>query len=193
MASLAPSGIPCRTRGPSGDYAARDEKADRSACIVHATGGEVTCSGRRDPTTSHPASRARGPDANRPRRLGLPARRSAGARGISLFLVPKFIPRVGGALGPRNDMSVGSLEHKMGINASPTCVMNYDGARGWLVGEPHRGLAAMFTMMNAERPFVGMQGLGIAEAAYQNAVAYARERRQDVKSEKYGPAWQTTQ
>jgi alkylation response protein AidB-like acyl-CoA dehydrogenase len=102
----------------------------------------------------------------------------SGTRGISLFLVPKFIPGPDGMPGLRNDMSVGALEHKMGINASPTCVINYDGARGWLVGEPHRGLAAMFTMMNAERLFVGVQGLGIAEAAYQNAAAYARERRQ---------------
>jgi hypothetical protein len=101
-----------------------------------------------------------------------------GTRGISLFLVPKFIPGPDGAPGQRNDMSGGSLKHKMGINASPTCVMNYDGAHGWLIGEPHRGLAAMFTMMNAERLFVGVQGIGIAEAAYQNAVAYARERRQ---------------
>jgi alkylation response protein AidB-like acyl-CoA dehydrogenase len=111
-----------------------------------------------------------------------------GTRGISLFLVPKYIPGPDGRLGMRNGMSVGSLEHKMGINASPTCVMNYDGARGWLVGEPHRGLAAMFTMMNAERLFVGVQGLGVAEAAYQNAAAYARERRQGrTKDEADGP------
>jgi alkylation response protein AidB-like acyl-CoA dehydrogenase len=101
-----------------------------------------------------------------------------GTRGISLFLVPKYIPRPDGALGLRNDMSVGSLEHKMGINASPTCVMNYEGARGWLIGKPHRGLATMFTMMNAERLFVGVQGLGVAEAAYQSAATYARDRRQ---------------
>ena len=75
-------------------------------------------------------------------------------------------------------MSVGALEHKMGIHAQPTCVMNYDGATGWLVGEPGRGLNAMFTMMNAERLMVGVQGLGIAEAANQKAVAYARERLQ---------------
>ena len=110
----------------------------------------------------------------------------AGTRGISLFLVPKFIPGPDGMLGPRNDMSVGALEHKMGISASPTCVMNYDGARGWLVGEPHRGLAAMFTMMNAERLFVGVQGLGVAEAAYQSAVAYARERLQGRAGEGTG-------
>ena len=101
-----------------------------------------------------------------------------GTRGISLFLVPKFLPGADGGLGARNELSVGSLEHKMGIKASPTCVMNYDGARGWLIGAPHRGLAAMFTMMNAERLFVGVQGLGVAEAAYQGAASYARERRQ---------------
>src|SRR3546814_14289095 len=75
-------------------------------------------------------------------------------------------------------MSVGALEKKMGIHAQPTCVMNYDGATGWLVGEPHRGLAAMFTMMNAERLMVGIQGLGLAGAAYQQAVGYAKARRQ---------------
>jgi alkylation response protein AidB-like acyl-CoA dehydrogenase len=101
-----------------------------------------------------------------------------GVKGISLFLSPKFIVNEDGSLGDRNRMSVGSLEHKMGIHAQPTCVMNYDGAIGWLVGEPGRGLNAMFTMMNAERLFVGMQGLGIGEAANQKAVAYARERLQ---------------
>ena len=102
----------------------------------------------------------------------------AGVKGISLFLVPKFLPDAAGRPGARNAMSVGSLEHKMGIKASPTCVMNYDGAQGWLVGTPNRGLVAMFTMMNAERLFVGIEGLGVAEAAYQGAAAYARERRQ---------------
>ena len=96
-----------------------------------------------------------------------------GVKGISLFLVPKFLPD-----GTRNAMSVGALEKKMGIHAQPTCVMNYDGATGWLVGEPHRGLAAMFTMMNAERLMVGIQGLGIAGAAYQQAAAYAKDRLQ---------------
>src|SRR3546814_15386729 len=80
-------------------------------------------------------------------------------------------------------MSVGALEKKMGIHAQPTCVMNYDGATGWLVGEPHRGLAAMFTMMNAERLMVGIQGLGIAGAAYQQAVGYAKERLQGRSSD----------
>jgi alkylation response protein AidB-like acyl-CoA dehydrogenase len=102
----------------------------------------------------------------------------AGVKGISLFLVPKFLPDDAGGPGQRNGVSAGSIEHKMGIKASATCVMNYDDATGWLVGAPHQGLRAMFTMMNAERLFVGIQGLGIAEAAYQGASAYARERLQ---------------
>lgn len=101
-----------------------------------------------------------------------------GVKGISLFLVPKFHVNDDGSLGARNGMSVGSLEEKMGIHAQPTCVMNYDDAIGWLVGEPNRGLAAMFTMMNAERLMVGIQGLGIAGAAYGQAVGYAKERLQ---------------
>ncbi|MDB5368474.1 MAG: acyl-CoA dehydrogenase [Roseomonas sp.] len=101
-----------------------------------------------------------------------------GVKGISLFLVPKFIPDAAGQAGARNGVSAGSIEHKMGLKASPTCVMHYDAARGWLVGAPHQGLRAMFTMMNAERLFVGIQGLGIAEAAYQGASTYARERLQ---------------
>jgi alkylation response protein AidB-like acyl-CoA dehydrogenase len=101
----------------------------------------------------------------------------AGIKGISLFLVPKFLPKDGGP-GTRNGVRCGGLEHKMGIKASATCVMNFDGATGWLVGEPHRGMRAMFTMMNEARLEVGIQGLGIAETAYQSAVAYARERLQ---------------
>jgi alkylation response protein AidB-like acyl-CoA dehydrogenase len=101
-----------------------------------------------------------------------------GIKGISLFVVPKYLVNEDGSLGARNEMSVGSLEHKMGIHAQPTCAMNYDGAIGWLIGEPGRGLNAMFTMMNAERLFVGVQGLGIAEAASQKAAQYARERLQ---------------
>lgn len=101
-----------------------------------------------------------------------------GVKGISLFLAPKFLVNADGSLGARNSMSVGALERKMGIHAQPTCLMNYDGATGWLVGQPGRGLNAMFTMMNAERLFVGIQGLGIAEAANQKAVAYAKERLQ---------------
>ncbi len=97
----------------------------------------------------------------------------SGSRGISLFVVPKYLPG-----GNRNAVACGSIEHKMGIKASPTCVMHFDGATGWLVGQPHRGLPAMFTMMNEARLSVGIQGLGLAEVSYQNAVAYARERRQ---------------
>jgi butyryl-CoA dehydrogenase len=101
-----------------------------------------------------------------------------GTKGISLFLVPKFLPEADGRPGSRNGVSCSALEHKMGIKASATCVMNFDGATGWLVGEPHQGLKAMFAMMNAERIAVGVQGLGVAEASYQNAAAYARERLQ---------------
>lgn len=111
----------------------------------------------------------------------------AGTRGISLFLCPKYIPDAAGNPGERNTLSVGALEHKMGIHAQPTCVMNYDGCQGWLVGEPHRGLAAMFTMMNAERLFVGMQGLGVADASYQNAAIYAKERLQGRDATGTGP------
>ncbi|ASP38590.1 acyl-CoA dehydrogenase [Bacterioplanes sanyensis] len=102
----------------------------------------------------------------------------AGPKGISMFLVPKFLVNDDGSLGERNTMGCGSIEHKMGIKGSATCVMNYDGAKGWLVGEENKGLAAMFTMMNYERLGVGIQGLGAAEASYQNAVEYARDRLQ---------------
>jgi alkylation response protein AidB-like acyl-CoA dehydrogenase len=101
-----------------------------------------------------------------------------GVRGISLFIVPKFLPRADGALGPRNALSCGKIEEKMGIHGNATCVMNYDGATGWLVGEPHKGLRAMFTMMNEARLAVGVQGLAQAAGAYQHAAAYARERLQ---------------
>jgi alkylation response protein AidB-like acyl-CoA dehydrogenase len=101
-----------------------------------------------------------------------------GTRGISLFMVPKRIPDADGAPGPANDLRVVSLEHKMGLHGSPTAVMEYDGARGWLVGEPGRGMAAMFTMMNSARLGVGVQGLSVAEAAMQHALAYAADRRQ---------------
>jgi alkylation response protein AidB-like acyl-CoA dehydrogenase len=101
-----------------------------------------------------------------------------GVKGISLFVVPKFIPNEDGSIGARNGVICGSIEHKMGIHANSTCVMNYDDATGWLVGEPHKGLKAMFTMMNAARLGVAMQGLGIAEVAYQNGVAYAKDRLQ---------------
>ena len=102
----------------------------------------------------------------------------AGVRGISMFLVPKFLPKKDGTPGPRNGVQCTALEHKMGIHGSATCTMNFDNATGWLLGEPNKGLAGMFTMMNVERVAVGMQGLGIAEVAYQNAVLYARERLQ---------------
>jgi acyl-CoA dehydrogenase len=110
----------------------------------------------------------------------------AGTRGISLFLVPKFIPDADGAPGTRNDVFCASIEHKLGIHASPTCTMIYGdgfaggepGAVGWLVGEENRGLACMFTMMNNARLAVGIQGVAVAEAACQKALAYARERRQ---------------
>ncbi|WP_048302249.1 acyl-CoA dehydrogenase C-terminal domain-containing protein [Pseudomonas aeruginosa] len=102
----------------------------------------------------------------------------AGSRGISLFLVPKFLVDADGALGARNAVHCGSIEHKMGIKASATCVMNFDGATGWLVGEVNKGLAAMFTMMNYERLSIGIQGIGCAEMSYQSAIAYARERLQ---------------
>jgi alkylation response protein AidB-like acyl-CoA dehydrogenase len=99
-------------------------------------------------------------------------------KGISLFIVPKFIVNDDGSLGARNALSCGSIEHKMGIHGNSTCVMNYDGATGYLVGEENKGLAAMFIMMNVARLGVGQQGLGIAEVAYQNAVHYANDRRQ---------------
>jgi alkylation response protein AidB-like acyl-CoA dehydrogenase len=99
-------------------------------------------------------------------------------KGISLFVVPKFLINDDGSVGERNGVSCGSIEKKMGIHGNPTCVLNYDGAKGWLVGEPEKGLAAMFIMMNAARLGVGLQGLAQGEVAYQNAVAYARERRQ---------------
>lgn len=101
-----------------------------------------------------------------------------GVKGISLFVVPKFMVGEDGTIGVRNAVSCGSIEHKMGIHANSTCVMNFDRAWGQLVGEPHKGLKAMFIMMNAARLGVGMQGLGIAEIAYQNGLAYARERLQ---------------
>jgi alkylation response protein AidB-like acyl-CoA dehydrogenase len=100
------------------------------------------------------------------------------SKGISLFVVPKFLVNEDGSLGARNGVTCGSIEHKMGIHANSTCVMNYDSATGWLVGEEMKGLAAMFIMMNAARLGVGLQGLGIAEVAYQNAVQYAQDRRQ---------------
>lgn len=101
-----------------------------------------------------------------------------GTKGISLFMVPKFIPDAEGRLGDRNSLRVVSLEHKLGIHGSPTCVMEFQGAKGWLVGAPHKGMAAMFTMMNNARLSVAAQGVGVAEAALQHALAYAMDRKQ---------------
>jgi acyl-CoA dehydrogenase len=102
----------------------------------------------------------------------------AGVKGISLFVVPKYLPDAGGKPGERNGVVCGSIEHKMGIHGNTTAVLNYDGAKGWLVGEEHRGLPAMFVMMNGARLGVAVQGLSISEVAYQNAAAYAKDRRQ---------------
>jgi len=102
----------------------------------------------------------------------------AGVKGISLFIVPKFLVQKEGALGPRNKVSVGKIEEKMGIHANATCVMNFDGATGFLLGQAHKGMRAMFTMMNEARLGVGVQGYAQAEAAYQNALAYAKDRLQ---------------
>ena len=115
-----------------------------------------------------------------------------GIKGVSLFIVPKFMVKADGALGDRNSLSCGAIEHKMGIHGNPTCVMNYDGATGFLLGEAHKGMRAMFTMMNEARLGVGMQGLGQASIAYQNAAIYAKDRLQgrDVTGTKNpdGPA-----
>ena len=102
----------------------------------------------------------------------------AGSRGISMFIVPKFKVNDDGSLGERNAVTAGAIEHKMGIHACSTCVMNFDGAEGVLIGQPHKGLMAMFTMMNAARLSVGVQGLALAERALQNSLNYARERLQ---------------
>jgi alkylation response protein AidB-like acyl-CoA dehydrogenase len=115
-----------------------------------------------------------------------------GIKGVSLFIVPKFLVNDDGSLGPRNGVAVGKIEEKMGIHGNSTCVMNYDGATGYLIGEEHKGMRAMFTMMNEARLGVGMQGMAQAEAAYQNALAYAKDRLQgrDVTGAKNpdGPA-----
>jgi hypothetical protein len=102
----------------------------------------------------------------------------AGSKGISLFVAPKFFVNADGSLGERNTFRCIGLEHKMGIHASPTCVMEYSGAKGWLVGEPNKGLAAMFTMMNSARLNVGLEGVAVGEAALQAGVAYAQDRKQ---------------
>ena len=102
----------------------------------------------------------------------------AGTKGISLFLVPKFIVKEDGTIGPRNGISTGSIETKMGIKGSATCVLNFDEATGYMIGPKNKGLSQMFTMMNLERIVVGIQGLGISEIAYQNSLSYAKERKQ---------------
>ena len=102
----------------------------------------------------------------------------AGTKGISMFIVPKFQVARDGAVGARNAVKAGNIEHKMGLKGSATCVMNFDGAQGYLIGAPNRGLNAMFTMMNTARLGVGMQGLGLIETSYQNAAAYAKDRLQ---------------
>lgn len=101
-----------------------------------------------------------------------------GTKGISLFIVPKFLVKADGSLGARNTLAVGKVEHKMGIHGNATCVMNYDGATGFLLGDLHKGMRAMFTMMNEARLGVGLQGYAVAETAYQNALAYAKDRLQ---------------
>ena len=102
----------------------------------------------------------------------------AGTKGISLFLVPKFLVNEDNSIGPRNGVSTGSIESKMGIKGSATCVLNFDGATGYMIGPKNKGLSSMFTMMNLERIVVGIQGLGISEIAYQNSLSYAQERKQ---------------
>jgi hypothetical protein len=102
----------------------------------------------------------------------------SGTKGISMFIVPKYLPTDEGRPGTKNGVSCGSIEHKMGIKASATCVLNFENARGWMVGDAHKGMRAMFVMMNGARLAVGMQGLGLAEVAYQNALAYAKDRLQ---------------
>ena len=101
-----------------------------------------------------------------------------GTKGISLFIVPKFLVKDDGSLGARNALAVGKIEDKMGIHGNATCEMNYDGATGWLLGDLHKGMRAMFTMMNEARLGVGLQGYAVAEAAYQNALGYAKDRLQ---------------
>ena len=102
----------------------------------------------------------------------------AGVKGISLFLVPKYLPKADGTPGPSNGVLCTAIEHKMGIKASATCQINFEGSTGWLIGKPHKGMEAMIRMMNTERVSVGVQGLGLGEAAYQAAVAYAKDRLQ---------------
>ena len=108
-----------------------------------------------------------------------------GIKGVSLFIVPKFLVNEDGSLGARNGVSVGNIEEKMGIHGNSTCVMNYDDAIGYLLGEEHKGMRAMFTMMNEARVGVGMQGLSQAEVAYQNALDYAKDRLQGPRRDRH--------
>ena len=101
-----------------------------------------------------------------------------GTKGISLFLIPKIQVKEDGSLGPRNGVSTNSIENKMGIRGSATCVLNFDNAAGYMIGPKNEGLSSMFTMMNLERIVVGLQGLGLSEIAYQNALNYSKERKQ---------------
>ena len=151
-----PNGVPGDTAGPGGEPAYK------------ITGTKIFISGGEQDLTENILHLvlAKLPDA------------PPGTRGISLFLVPKILVKSDGALGPRNGVNCGSIEAKMGIHAASTCVMNFEDAEGYLVGEVHGGMRAMFEMMNTERLDVGVQGLGLAETAYQSAVAYARERLQ---------------
>ena len=110
----------------------------------------------------------------------------AGTKGISLFLVPKFNVNENGSIGTRNGVNTLSIESKMGIKGSPTCVLNFENAKGFLIGQENKGLSSMFTMMNLERIIVGIQGLGIAETAYQNSLTYARERKQGKSNNNKG-------
>jgi alkylation response protein AidB-like acyl-CoA dehydrogenase len=164
------SGVMCLTEPQAGtDLGLVRTKAEPNADGSYAiTGGKIFISSGEHELTENIVHLilARLPDA------------PPGTKGISLFISSKFHVNDDGSMGSRNKIRCEGIEHKMGIHASPTCVMNYDGAKAYLVGEPHKGMRAMFTMMNVARLYVGVQGLGIAEVAYQNALAYARDRLQ---------------
>ncbi len=164
------SGVMCLTEPQAGTdlglIRTKAEPADNSTYRI--TGGKIFISSGEHDMTSNIIHLVLARLPNAPK----------GTKGISLFVVPKFLVNDDGTLGARNSLRCEGIEHKMGLTASPTCVMNYDGAIGWLVGEPNQGMRNMFTMMNAARLYVGIQGLGLGEVAYQNALAYARERLQ---------------